>query len=159
MYTQRVKDGELVDSVPWRESITMTAGIKGCSIDQNIDNVDGMTKQLMRVSTRGGGGDVRKYAVGTSLRDFALVVAASQGIDQVVCGVVLAQFIFVHCIDQLTSSHFILSIYAVSFSAQSHVPATSLWRRKCPHPRFQPRVIATRRSFKTFARIVKLIVD
>ena len=94
MYTQRVKDGELVDSVPWRESITMTAGIKGCSIDQNIDNVDGKVKQLMRVSTRGGGGDVRKYVVGTSLRDFALVVAASQGIDQVVRVVIkIRQFV------------------------------------------------------------------
>ena len=106
MYTQRVKDGELVDSVPWRESVTMTAGSEGCSVDQNIDNVNGVVKQLMRVSTRGGGGDVKKYIVGTSLRDFALIVAASQGIDQVV-RVVISQFTR-PCINQLTSLHFIL---------------------------------------------------
>ena len=84
MYTQRVKDGELLDLAPWEESIATTVGIEGCSIDPNID-CNGMVKQLMRVSTQGGGGDAKKTHVpGTSLRDFALIVAASQGIDQVV---------------------------------------------------------------------------
>ena len=83
MYTQRVKDGEMVDSKPWRESITESAGIEGHSVNQNID-LEGMTKQLMRVSTQKGGGEVTKYVPGTALRDFALVIAASQGIDQVV---------------------------------------------------------------------------
>ena len=119
MYTQRVKDGELVDSVPWRESVTMTAGSEGCSVDQNIDNANGVVKQLMRVSTRGGGGDVRKYIVGTSLRDFALIVAASQEIDQVVRAVIkVLQFINPLCINQLTSLRFFPFFSVASVSVQ-----------------------------------------
>ena len=43
-----------------------------------------MVKQLMRVSTQKGGAGVGIFAPGIALRDFALIVAASQGIGQVV---------------------------------------------------------------------------
>ena len=85
MYTQRVKDGEIVDSTPWRESIAESAAIEGFSANPNIDPM-GMAKQLMRVSTTRGGGEVKKYVPGTALRDFALIVAASQNVNQVVSG-------------------------------------------------------------------------
>lgn len=87
MYTQRVKDGDLIDTVPWRESIVLTAGTAtDGKIDPNIATGHGKIKQLMRVSTPSAGGDVVKLQAvpGTALRDFALFVAASQGIDQVV---------------------------------------------------------------------------
>ena len=105
IFTQRVNDGELMDSLPWRESIAATVSSDSCSVDQNI-NPDGMVKQLMRVSTKKGGGDVKKCAVGASLCDFALIVAASQGISQVV-RVETRVLQFVHLLHQQPTHDFI----------------------------------------------------
>ena len=83
IYSQRVKDGEAMDLTPWRESITETVRIREHSNNSNIDP-NGMVKQLMRVSTQKGGAGVGTFAPGIELRDFALIIAASQGIGQVV---------------------------------------------------------------------------
>ena len=82
MYTQRVKDGEVVDKMGWRESIF---GSDDRTIDKNVDP-KGMVKQLLRVSTKKGGAG---GGVGSTLRDFALAVAASQGISSVVSALLL----------------------------------------------------------------------
>jgi hypothetical protein len=54
--------------------------------DSNVNVRHEKIKQLMRVSTKFGGGDVTKLQAlpGTVLRDFALALSASQGIDRVV---------------------------------------------------------------------------
>ena len=83
IYSQRVKDGEAMDLMPWRESITETVRIREHSKNSNIDP-NGMVKQLMRVSTQKGGAGVGTSATGIVLRDFALIVAASQRIGHVV---------------------------------------------------------------------------
>ncbi|KAL7554746.1 hypothetical protein ACHAWF_018278 [Thalassiosira exigua] len=82
MYTQRVLDGERIDSIPWLDSIAITAGTNERGTDPNIDP-NGMVKQLLRVSSSRGGGGVKKFVPGTALRDFALVVSASEGIGSV----------------------------------------------------------------------------
>ena len=83
MYTQRIQNGELVDSLPWRQSILVSCGLVSKPKADNI-NKKGMVKQLMRVSTKQGGEHVDKFVPGTSLREFALYVAAAEGIDEVV---------------------------------------------------------------------------
>ena len=49
-------------------------------------------KQLMRVSTKLGGKHVDKFVPGTALREFALYVAAAEGIDEVVSLLMLLLF-------------------------------------------------------------------
>ena len=83
IYTQRIQNGELVDSLPWRQSILVSCGLVSKPKADNI-NKKGMVKQLMRVSTKQGGEHVDKFVPGTSLREFALYVAAAEGIDEVV---------------------------------------------------------------------------
>ena len=83
MYTQRIQNGELVDYLPWRQSILVSCGLVSKPKADNI-NKKGMVKQLMRVSTKQGGEHVDKFVPGTSLREFALYVAAAEGIDEVV---------------------------------------------------------------------------
>ena len=81
MFTQRVHDVESIDAVPWKESISISAGVK-CS------SGTGTVKQLLRVSTKGAGKGIQSLSLntipGSALRDFVLNVAASQGISQVV---------------------------------------------------------------------------
>ena len=84
MYTQRIRDGGLVDSTPWKESVAETSGLVSRPQDNNIDMENGMVKQLMRVSTKRGGGGVDKYVPGTTLREFALNLSAAEGIKEVV---------------------------------------------------------------------------
>ena len=83
MYTQRIQNGDLVDSMSWKNGIAESAGLVDKPKDSNI-NKNGTIKQLMRVSTRRGGGGVDKYVPGTTLREFALNVAAAEGITEVV---------------------------------------------------------------------------
>lgn len=89
MYTRSVRNGEIIDAIPWRESIVLAAdaGTDG-KIDPNIDTEHGMVLQLLRVSTKHGGrsmgSSMQLNVPGKTLRDFALVISASHGINQVV---------------------------------------------------------------------------
>lgn len=73
----------------------------------------GMMKQLMRVSTAKGGGQVQKYVPETALRDFALCVAASEGINQVV------RYVMCCATSSMPSAGSHLTV-APTFSVQSH---------------------------------------
>lgn len=76
MFTQKASnDLSLLDAEPWEVSISNSSRVRGSS---------GTVKQLMRVSTRGSGSIASYVGAGVVLRDYALVVAASQGINQVV---------------------------------------------------------------------------
>ncbi len=89
MYTHSVRNGEIIDAIPWRESIVLAAdaGTDG-KIEPNIDTEHGMVLQLLRVSTKHGGrligSPMQLIVPGKTLRDFALVISASHGIKKLV---------------------------------------------------------------------------
>ena len=64
--------------------MALSCGAANKPQDCNIDNENGMIKQLMRVSTKQGGGGVDRYVPGTTLREFALNLSAAEGIKEVV---------------------------------------------------------------------------
>ena len=73
IFTQRIVDETQVDSIPW---------YKGLTEDTNV-NEKGDFFQLKQVCTLKGGSTANKHMPGKSLRDFALLVTASHGIQYV----------------------------------------------------------------------------
>ena len=84
IYTRQIQDTGSIDSKPWKKSIFEISGV--VKDTQSETSEKGMVKQLLRVSTKSGGKEVNasSYLPGNSLRDFALIVSASQGCDKVV---------------------------------------------------------------------------